>query len=161
MALPQGLLVRSIPTARVDLVRGFPKPFERVVPLRHTAAAQRKIWPATWRLNTRIHALETIPFSRFPPAPPCNVSPLPHLCPRLDREAPGSCARRGLRCLAAENLPPLRADLERCVPLHDICADLGTHARGRLGPGHIMAGEMIQKPTRGRLLTALRLAFYP
>src|SRR5437016_9540241 len=37
-------------------------------------------------------------------------------------------------CLAGENLPPLRAGLERCVPPHDISAAPGIRARGRRGP---------------------------
>ena len=98
-------------------------------------------------MNTRIPAPETIPFSPFPRVPPCNVSPLPRICRRPDRAVQGSCGRRELGCLAGENLPPLRADLERCVPLHDICAALGTRARGRRGP---------DSNTRDQMKTALQ-----
>src|SRR5438132_5443091 len=68
------------------------------------------------------------------------------ICP--DRAVQGSCDRRELGCLAGDNLPPLRADLERCVPLHDICAALGIRARGRRGPG---------SSTRDQMKTALQL----
>jgi len=74
-----------------DLLHGFPTPFQRGVQPRCTSAGQRRISPTTWRLNTRIHALETIQFSPFLPAPLCNVPPLPRTCPRPDRAVQGSC----------------------------------------------------------------------
>src|SRR5713226_3024692 len=115
---------------------------ETVAQPHHTDAELRKILPATWKWKPRIHALATILVSPFPPPPPCNALPLPRVCPRLDRATQGSYGQRELGYLAQENLPPVRGGLGKFVPLHDICAALGTLARVHGGPGSSVRDQM-------------------
>src|SRR5258708_4775672 len=95
----------------------------------------KKTSPATWKWNKRTPGQATILSSRFLPLQPCNALRLPRVCPHPDRAARGSCGRRELGCLVAENLQPLPTDREKCVRLHDISAALGTLARVHGGSG--------------------------